>query len=358
MIDAADHLAREFARLRSRWNLYRWLAPAPASAAREKARFLDAVRGRARPSPPRYEYPAHDPAELAADRAWLDSAVPPPGPLGELLAEERRFLLHQLDMVAARGDAERFTALSIEAFEKPDAGDLAAARDGIARPRPCLGDEPITPGRLADEACEHLRALGIGTWSVAVIDGLSTIMKVDSGHRRIELRGDFTFAPVDRVSLLHHEIEGHVVRAENGFAFGHEFLGLGVGYETELDEGLAVWFEEKHGGLGGRRWEELTVRVLAVDAALAGGFLDVWDLVRDLAPGIGEDLAYQLALRVKRGLADTAAPGGWTKDALYFRGWRRVSEWVAAHGEEALRRELMAARVSWEGVAHVRGLTA
>jgi len=348
-----EAIAARFADMRRHWNLLRWLAP--ENAAEQKRLFFQA-RGRDARHTPRFIYKPHDGGHWSADREWLADVALPDGPLGELLREERDFLATELDMVASRGDGARFNALSLASYGTPGPADVKEALDGLAHVPEPPPDRAIAPAELAAMARHRLDQLGIAGWKVDVINHLTTIMKIDSGHRAIELRGDFTFGPLDVISLLHHEIDGHVVRAENGFALGHEFLGLGVGNETELDEGIACLFEDRAGGLVGRRYQELAARVVAVDLAQRADFNAVYDCVREAAPEIGEDLTYQMTLRVKRGLSDTAEPGGWTKDALYFTGLRHVRAHVIAHGEESVQRDLMAARVSWAGVPHALAL--
>ncbi|MBI5154437.1 DUF1704 domain-containing protein, partial [Candidatus Poribacteria bacterium] len=316
-----DQIADEFARQRRVWNLYHWLSPVPDNARTQKARFEDERRA-GRPYEPQYLYPEYDPAEYLRDWKTLEEirGQVMGGPLQPLLEEECRFLTSQLMLIKLRGDAERFSLLSRSAFGMPSEAEVKSARLDLSRVPAPLPDRPITPEQLSARARKHLAHLRITGWEVQIIPHLTTIMKIDSGHRRIELRGDFTFGPVDEISLLRHEIEGHIVRAENGFRLGHEFLGLGVGFETELDEGIACLLEDRHGGLCGRRFQELATRVAAVEAAQRAGFCAVYDAVVEIAPEIGPDLTYQLTLRVKRGLKDTSQPGGWTKDALYYTG--------------------------------------
>ena len=61
--------------------------------------------------------------------------------------------------------------------------------------------------------------------------------------------------------------------------------------------------------------------------------------------------AFDLVYRVKRGLADTAKPGIYTKDIVYFRGFRRVKN--SLEKDNSLYNKLYSGKISLKQVSWV-----
>ena len=49
--------------------------------------------------------------------------------------------------------------------------------------------------------------------------------------------------------------------------------------------------------------------------------------------GCDADRALNKAIDIKRGLADTSEPGGFTKGIVYFRGLRAIEQFIAEGGD-------------------------
>ena len=59
------------------------------------------------------------------------------------------------------------------------------------------------------------------------------------------------------------------------------------------------------------------------------GFFELHQrIARDADPG----LAWGISERLKRGLADPGAPGVYAKDAVYYQGYKRVTDWIDGGG--------------------------
>ncbi len=72
-------------------------------------------------------------------------------------------------------------------------------------------------------------------------------------------------------------------------------------------------------------------RVLAALAALRGSF---WQACEAVASKVGLDAAFEIVVRAKRGLTDTAQPGAHLKDIVYLQGYLDVSRHLAEHPED------------------------
>jgi hypothetical protein len=99
-----------------------------------------------------------------------------------------------------------------------------------------------------------------------------------------------------------------------------------MGRYLETEEGLATWLEERHGVLDSATVQRYALRFLAVVEAEHAGWTAV---TRLLLAWTSPGEAFDIAARVKRGMTDTSAPGGWLKDHVYWTGYHLVRERLA-----------------------------
>ncbi len=119
-----------------------------------------------------------------------------------------------------------------------------------------------------------------------------------------------------------HEVGTHVLRSVNGINSGFTALG-NANLEAYLDveEGLATWNENEMGLLTESGLKKKAALVYAIKIGEDLSFRQLYNVLLGFFPKYA---AFDLTYRVKRGLADTAKPGIYTKDIVYFRGYRRV----------------------------------
>jgi uncharacterized protein (TIGR02421 family) len=125
--------------------------------------------------------------------------------------------------------------------------------------------------------------------------------------------------------LLAHEVSVHLLTCCNGAAQGLSIFRTGLAHYEGIQEGLGVFAEYAVGGLTRRRLRLLAGRVVAVDAMLNGAdFVETWRrLTGDHR--FSSAAAFNIAMRVFRS-------GGFAKDAIYLKGFRKVVDLVAAGG--------------------------
>lgn len=162
--------------------------------------------------------------------------------------------------------------------------------------------------------------------------------KVIAGATRVRVRKGAVFQAWEADGLWHHEVETHVLSAQNG-AFQREvpFLRSGGPRTTRTQEGLAVFAELHQHALAVPRMERLAVRVTLVDMAEQGAdFLDLYRYL--LGRGNEPREAWLDAQRVCRGgLVEGGAP--FTKDASYLAGLLDVQTFLAAVARGGFRDE-------------------
>ena len=73
------------------------------------------------------------------------------------------------------------------------------------------------------------------------------------------------------------------------------------------------------------------LRLIGINVALQSSFREVFNMV--LESGYAKNIAWNIALRSKRGMIFTEKPGAFTKDYLYFKGKDIVNEFIRKKGD-------------------------
>ncbi len=223
------------------------------------------------------------------------------------------------------------TELTVRAYGRPDAALIARAGAILAEPSPAPAVAPtIEAESAADRLREGVAEGGYEGWQVVVDPLMNARMSVDSLRREVKVRAGAMFRPDAIARLLVHEIGVHVHRADRGDRQPIKLLGRGLPGYLSTEEGLAVWSEQQAGLLDPSTLRIYAARVLAADAALQAGFVEVYRLVE---PSVGAEAAFEIAARSKRGLLDPSMPGAHVKDQVYLRGFVEVSEHLASRPE-------------------------
>ena len=209
--------------------------------------------------------------------------------------------------------------------------------------------EPVPAPAFAEELRQRIARDLPGLEVDVVVDETATA-KVVAGMTRVRVRAGATFTPWEAEGLWHHEVETHVLTAQNGAAQVEvPFLRAGGPRTTRTQEGLAVFTELYHHTLTVKRMERLAVRVKLVDMAEGGAdFLDLYRYL--LERGSAARDAYLDAQRVCRGgRVEGGAP--FTKDAAYLAGLLDVNAFLAVMVRGGFRDEielLVAGRIALE----------
>jgi uncharacterized protein (TIGR02421 family) len=258
-------------------------------------------------------------------------------------------------LLAARG-TRAFYRHSLDLFGGPANGsDLRIARYWASR-EPAHRDRPTL---TAEQAAARIRRIVVPVLGAGCEVKLSRrlVAFAAAGPRSIALRADARFTPRQARAFAHHEGLWHVLTARNGARQPVlTVLAGGLAGFTESQEGGGIASEFLTGNVTNDRFIELAERTLAIDRAARGAdYREVW---RDLATRWGERRACHLAERVFRGGVLTGgAP--FTKDAVYQRGYCRVSEFLRAAidaGDDDVVRAFFAGKMSVDDAPKIRAL--
>lgn len=304
--------------LYERVHFFRHLNPVNAPEARMAFR-------RGETTPPFQYRPA-----IWADRELklLDALAPPQDhPFGVLIGQAvegaRLFILALRDRSPQAFDAlSRFNGWYPTADELRQAKEEPFGRD--------LSPSTIGAQSMIRALRKALLERGLLGWRVDLDTIMSARVLVDGAKREIKVRPSASFRRQDVPRLVAHEIEVHATRANNGGKQPLSIFSTGLPGSLATEEGLALYAEEQVGASSpGTAWRQGVV-LQAVEWARELGFFELHQrIAREADPG----LAWGISERLKRGLADPGAPGVYAKDAVYYQGYKRVTEWIDAGGE-------------------------
>lgn len=226
------------------------------------------------------------------------------------------------DMLTSLG-TEKFLYNSLSYFGEPSAKDIDNAYFLLyCEELPQFKNEV----RLEfEEVKERFEAEGKAygfDYKVECVANIPSEAMVINSKKTVLLRKGVRFYPHRLEAILNHEIGVHMVTTMNALNQPLKFLSSGLPRNTYTQEGLALMAEYLGGGLSVTRMKELGLRVIAVSYLTKGyDFKTTFQKLHE-KNYTDDDHLFNIVTRVYRG-------GGFTKDYLYLRGFRRISEMMA-----------------------------
>ncbi len=157
-------------------------------------------------------------------------------------------------------------------------------------------------------------------FDIKTSSAMSAAAMVSNSQRALILKKNHQYSKHELNVLGHHEIGVHLVTTFNAAEQHLTIFSNGFPNYEETQEGLAVMSEYMSGNLTVNRLKELAYRVMAVDSLTKGyDFQDTFDLLHNQLK-LDRERSFGITLRTHRG-------GGWTKDALYLSGLKKVYDY-------------------------------
>jgi alpha-L-glutamate ligase-like protein/uncharacterized protein (TIGR02421 family) len=147
-------------------------------------------------------------------------------------------------------------------------------------------------------------------------------------NKKIVINGRFLFTEQRIKKLITHEIETHLLTAENGLHQKYKLFNRGFTNYLETQEGLAMYNVIKQN----QRYMDLTLTMVseAIYYAEKYSFAELFQYLKNR--GMQEKSAVNMSFRVKRGLSDTSQPGAMSKDYCYYKGLKSIENFVSGGG--------------------------
>lgn len=281
---------------------------------------------------PQFEYQEPPEYPVARIREFMTRLAPDQSLLESLYYEKASCELLAIRCVQTHSP-DIITGASCLTYGLPDRQLLAEAQVVLTQ-YPTLD---VTPAKNmpAEHAAEWMQATlertGVQGWHVIVFEPMNAMMSVDRLDKEIRIRKGAMFAQDALRRLLVHEIGVHILRYENGALQPIRLFRNGFTGFIDTEEGLAVYSEESSGVLEADTLRKYAGRVLAAHLALNQSFFEVFQA---LVPLFGQEMAFEIIVRAKRGFTDTAQPGAHTKDIVYLRGYLQIKAHLEQHPED------------------------
>lgn len=251
--------------------------------------------------------------------------------LGRLFMGKLFELEKKIALLEAIG-TDRFESASLALYGAPDEKLLKAAKERLDG-KPKHFKAPGKEVNLEEAIVSFEKVLvdyGLNAWRIKV--KASMVADCLAGKQNVLFVREGAVFDEDRIRMLiAHEIETHILTAENGKHQNYALFNRGWAKYLETQEGLAIWNQEQVLGHDVEKNYRSALLVFVIDFARKHGFAECFDYCKKL--GMNDERAFQTTLKVKRGLEDSSQKGAFTKDMVYFKGYLGVKAFVAAGGD-------------------------
>jgi len=286
-----------------------------------------------RSASPSFLYPPLPP-ECDAWERQIITLQPDDSPMGILLKKKQDDLLARMKLLRSRGENAPYTEASTFLFGTPLDPLIERARACLNNRAACdLPPHPqdlLTAAAAQERLAAALRAYDLHDWHVRLHSGLVADCAV--GQKRISLRRNARFAPIQIATLIAHEIETHAFTAENATRQPFLLFRRGCAQYLATQEGLAIVNQNRLLSPHHEKRFSAPRTALAVAFALEHSFAETRQYLEEEL-GYSRPKALTKVLQVKRGLGNTTEPGAFTKGLVYFHGVLAVEEFIATGGD-------------------------
>jgi uncharacterized protein (TIGR02421 family) len=274
---------------------------------------------------PQFIYKNYD-EECSAIKKSLRNIRYDDSELGHLFEEKIQELNLYLDLIKARGSDE-FSDVSKMIFGYPTSNDLYFLPEKEAKP--VIKKKKYTSQELKGIFEQILTEYGLKDWRVIIKSNILAKCMTNK-NKKIIIKNNSVFSE-DRIkSLIIHEIETHLMTAENGSRQKFRLFNYGFANYLETQEGLAMYNVKINGDIGDEDFhkEALTEAIFLAEKY---SFSELYHHLK--AKKLSKRSTSDICFRIKRGMADTSKPGAFTKDYCHYRGRHQIKQFLDQGGD-------------------------
>ncbi|MDF2379156.1 MAG: DUF1704 domain-containing protein [Candidatus Gracilibacteria bacterium] len=294
----------------------------PENLDEEKKRFFSS-----REYQPQFRYKSPDDGLINVRSKLQNLAIPQKRPIGVLLEQKRQELINKSSLIQVIGDDDHFPKQSRMALGFPPEDVISAALEDLARiQEPPQREKNISSEQLAERMQAYLKKKGLYNWEVKLKQGIVSRCVLGKNNRLLVKSGEM-FSDYDLQKLIAHEIETHIYCTENGKQQPFQIFRRGTAGYLKTQEGLAVYHQSEVVDGGVRN------AVIGLNAVVWAQTMSFREIYNKGLEYLDQNDAWKLAVKVKRGMNDTSKPGGFTKNALYYWGYREIAQYLENDGE-------------------------
>ena len=277
---------------------------------------------------PIYRYQPYESIDFGSLRQQIGEFELSDSPIENIFKRYLLFLDNLILLYQNRCDSNNFTNYSIKSFGFPDVKLIEKAythlKDNKLKKHDKSKSLTYDAIDLANKIKIRINKYGF-EWKLIILDSSTTKVTVDSEARTIYLNGSMKYSDIDIKRLEVHEVDTHVIRAENGRSQSFNIFSSGLANSLATEEGIAVMSEEKNNVLDENILRLYAGRVIAVSLSKEKSFYEIFT---ELINYFNENDAIYITQRVKKGLNYTYESGGFTKDYVYFDGYLKIKNFL------------------------------
>lgn len=302
---------------------------------------------------PKYVYQPYEDIDFERLKKQISRFKLSNSPIENIFKKYLVFLNNVISLYQNRSNPSNFTKYSINAFGFPDKRLIEKAYTFLTMTMPLdIEIEEIkryNAHDLATELKNRINKYGFA-WKLIVLNSSTTKVTVDTEARVIYLNGSLKYSELDLERLKVHEVDTHVIRAENGRIQPFKIFSTGLANSLSTEEGLAVNSEEKNNVLDKKILRLYAGRVIAVSLSIKKSFYDIFTELRNY---FSEQDTLYITQRTKKGFCSTSEYGGFTKDYVYFDGYYKVKEFLNLNNDPKI---LFVGSVGLEDIPDIKNL--
>jgi len=263
------------------------------------------------------------------DHIEIDSSA-----LGKLFANKKEEIEKKIALLEQRGNV-MFTEISIDLFGKPEVEEYESAITELKKisNKPEYEQNQIHETLNSQEAVEEFnkafKEYGLDTWEAKIKESMVADC-IAGKNNSMFVRKEAKFSKNRIKNLVIHEIETHILTAENGKQQPYQLFQQGFGNYLITQEGLATYNTNKYGKDQEINRKRSLLTLVSIGGAFNRTFSEVAKMMRQF--NVSNERSFDLALKVKRGLEDTSMHGGFTKGYVYWKGNKQVERFLKEGG--------------------------
>lgn len=224
---------------------------------------------------------------------------------------------------------------------KFDAKTLESAKKDALIPASFKKSKSVERYEIAKIINTYLEKYQIKDWKIILSSRYDFSFQILPKSKLIKVGRCINSNALDLEYLLAHEIDGHVIRAENASKQKNKLYRNIFPFYIKTEEGLACYLGDYFSRSGETTIRNHAVSYLAAYFAKTHTFSETYKFLYEA--GFSCELAFQKTFRLKRGIGNTEAPGVFAREAIYYEGMQEVKNYLETDGDI---RKLYAGKVS------------
>jgi len=284
---------------------------------------------------PQFEYPQlkFDPLELVEKLNKIQNEIEnDESEIGKLFQNKIEEISTKIELLESINETT-FTENSIKLYGEPSKEEVKECKKLL---------EEINYKKLKEKETQHsaeyaakefekaFQKYKLDKWKVKFKKNMVTNC-IAGKNNRLFIKTNAKFTKSRIKALIVHEIETHILTAENGKQQEYQLFNRGFSGYLTTQEGMAMYNVEQQTGKSFSKNYSALSHVMATHYAKKHSFNQTFRKLLKL--NIPEQQAFKSTLKVKRGFEDTSQTGTFTKDYIYYKGYKEIKNFIEQGGQ-------------------------